>query len=94
MFCGLTAVIAGYFQLLIFRVFGMGEGPMGTTTNKAITNWFPREEAGRALGFTNCGQPLGAALAGPVVGLVAFISAGVCRSWLSRCWAPCGCWRG
>ncbi|MDE1166128.1 MAG: MFS transporter [Pseudomonas sp.] len=71
-FCGLTALITGYLQLLVFRVFfGMGEGPMGTTTNKAITNWFPREEAGRALGFTNCGQPLGAALAGPVVGLVA-----------------------
>ncbi|WP_248796860.1 MFS transporter [Pseudomonas sp. MWU13-2105] len=73
LFCGLTAVITGYVHLLIFRVlFGMGEGPMGTTTNKAITNWFPREEAGRALGFTNCGQPLGAALAGPIVGLVAF----------------------
>ncbi len=71
-FCGLTALITGYLQLLIFRVmFGMGEGPMGTTTNKAITNWFPREEAGRALGLTNCGQPLGAALAGPIVGLVA-----------------------
>ena len=72
LFCGLTAAITGFFQLVVFRVlFGMGEGPMGTTTNKAITNWFPREEAGRALGFTNCGQPLGAALAGPVVGLVA-----------------------
>jgi len=72
LFCGLTAIITGYAHLLIFRVlFGMGEGPMGTTTNKAITNWFPREEAGRALGFTNCGQPLGAAVAGPIVGLVA-----------------------
>jgi MFS family permease len=72
-FCGLTAVITGYVHLLICRVlFGMGEGPMGTTTNKAITNWFPREETGRALGFTNCGQPLGAALAGPIVGLVAY----------------------
>jgi len=72
-FCGLTAAITGYVHLLICRVlFGMGEGPMGTTTNKAITNWFPREEAGRALGFTNCGQPLGAALAGPIVGLVAY----------------------
>jgi len=71
-FCGLTAFITGYVQLLIFRViFGMGEGPMGTTTNKAITNWFPRHEAGRAIGLTNCGQPLGAALAGPIVGLVA-----------------------
>jgi MFS family permease len=72
-FCGLTAAITGYVHLLICRIlFGMGEGPMGTTTNKAITNWFPREEAGRALGFTNCGQPLGAALAGPIVGLVAY----------------------
>ncbi|WP_248747792.1 MFS transporter [Pseudomonas sp. MWU12-2037] len=72
LFCGLTAIITGYVHLLIFRVlFGMGEGPMGTTTNKAITHWFPREEAGRALGFTNCGQPLGAAVAGPIVGLVA-----------------------
>jgi ACS family hexuronate transporter-like MFS transporter len=71
-FCGLTATVTGYAQLLVYRVvFGMGEGPMGTTTNKAITNWFPREEAGRAIGFTNCGQPLGAALAAPVVGLVA-----------------------
>ncbi|KPA94563.1 MULTISPECIES: MFS transporter [Pseudomonas] len=71
-FCGATALITGYFQLLVFRVlFGMGEGPMGTTTNKAISNWFPREEAGRALGLTNCGQPLGAALAGPIVGIVA-----------------------
>lgn len=73
LFCGLTAAITGYAHLLVCRVlFGMGEGPMGTTTNKAITHWFPREEAGRALGFTNCGQPLGAALAGPIVGLVAF----------------------
>lgn len=72
LFCGLTATITGYAQLLVYRVmFGMGEGPMGTTTNKAITNWFPREEAGRAIGLTNCGQPLGAALAAPVVGLVA-----------------------
>lgn len=38
---------------------------------RQISNWFPREEAGRAIGFTNCGQPLGAALAGPIVGLVA-----------------------
>ncbi|PVZ10437.1 MULTISPECIES: MFS transporter [unclassified Pseudomonas] len=72
LFCGLTATITGYAQLLVYRVmFGMGEGPMGTTTNKAITHWFPREEAGRAIGLTNCGQPLGAALAAPVVGLVA-----------------------
>ena len=43
---------------------------MGTTTNKSIANWFPRQEVGRAVGFTNAGQPLGAAIAAPIVGLV------------------------
>ena len=50
-------------------LFGIGEGPMGTTTNKSISNWFPRKEVGRAVGFTNAGQPLGAAVAAPIVGL-------------------------
>lgn len=44
---------------------------MGTTTNKSIANWFPRNEAGRAVGLTAIGQPLGAALAAPLVGLIA-----------------------
>lgn len=70
-FCGITALVTGFWQLLIARVlFGIGEGPMGTTTNKSISNWFPRKEIGRAVGFTNAGQPLGAAIAAPVVGLV------------------------
>jgi MFS transporter, ACS family, hexuronate transporter len=57
---------------MIARVaFGVAEGPMGTTTNKSISNWFPRSEAGRAVGLTNAGQPLGAAIAAPIVGLVA-----------------------
>lgn len=71
LFCGLTALVTGFWQLFIARFFfGIGEGPMGTTTNKSIANWFPRQEVGRAVGFTNAGQPLGAALAAPVVGLV------------------------
>ena len=70
-FCGITAFVTGFWQLLIARVlFGIGEGPMGTTTNKSISNWFPRKEIGRAVGFTNAGQPLGAAIAAPIVGLV------------------------
>jgi len=70
-FCGATALVTGFWHLLIVRVlFGIGEGPMGTTTNKSIANWFPRKEIGRAVGFTNAGQPLGAAIAAPVVGLV------------------------
>lgn len=70
-FCGATALVTGFWQLLVVRVlFGIGEGPMGTTTNKSISNWFPKKEIGRAVGFTNAGQPLGAAIAAPVVGLV------------------------
>ncbi len=71
LFCGATALVTGFAHLLIVRMlFGVGEGPMGTTTNKSIANWFPRNEVGRAVGFTNAGQPLGAAIAAPVVGLV------------------------
>lgn len=72
-FCGLTAVATGFVSLLILRVlFGFGEGPMGSTTNKTISNWFPREEAGTMVGLTNAGNPIGGAVSGPIVGLVAF----------------------
>ena len=71
LFCGATALVTGFAHLLIVRMlFGVGEGPMGTTTNKSIANWFPKQEVGRAVGFTNAGQPLGAAIAAPIVGLV------------------------
>ncbi|QIQ21127.1 MFS transporter [Zophobihabitans entericus] len=71
LFCGITGLVTGFVQLLVIRVlFGIGEGPMGTTTNKSIANWFPQKEVGRAVGFVNAGQPLGAALAAPIVGFV------------------------
>ena len=71
LFCGATALATGFGYLMVVRImFGIGEGPMGTTTNKSISNWFPRREVGRAVGFTNAGQPLGAAVAAPIVGLV------------------------
>jgi MFS transporter, ACS family, hexuronate transporter len=71
-FCGVTAFVGSFSSLMVARVaFGVAEGPMGTTTNKSISNWFPRSEAGRAVGLTNAGQPLGAAIAAPIVGLVA-----------------------
>ncbi|MFM0038642.1 MFS transporter [Paraburkholderia strydomiana] len=71
-FCGATAFAGNFATLMVARVaFGVAEGPMGTTTNKSISNWFPRREVGRAVGLTNAGQPLGAAVAAPIVGLVA-----------------------
>lgn len=74
LFCGMTAAVSSFPQLLIVRVlFGIGEGPMGTTTNKSISNWFPKKEIGRAVGFVNAGQPLGAALAAPIVGFAGLL---------------------
>src|SRR5207302_27013 len=52
-------------------LFGIGEGPMGSTTNKTITNWFPREEAATMVGVTNAGNPIGGAISGPIVGIIA-----------------------
>ncbi|HEY0523961.1 MAG TPA: MFS transporter [Stellaceae bacterium] len=71
-FCGMTAAATGLVSLLVVRViFGMGEGPFSSTANKFVSNWFPRPEQASAVGMANAGQPLGAALAGPVVGLLA-----------------------
>ena len=73
LFCGATAIVTGFGQLLFFRVlFGAGEGPMGSTTNKTVHNWFPREEVGLVMGLTSTGgNMIGAAIAGPVVGFIA-----------------------
>ncbi|AIY42745.1 Hexuronate transporter [Collimonas arenae] len=71
-FCCLTAVASGLLSLLVIRViFGAGEGPLATCTNKIISRWFDRKEQTTAVGFANSGLQLGAALAGPVIGLMA-----------------------
>ena len=71
-FCALTAAATGFVSLLVIRVcFGVGEGPLSSTMNKVVNTWFPHREAASAVGFANCGTPLGGAIAGPVVGLMA-----------------------
>ena len=71
-FCGMTALAVGFASLLVIRViFGLFEGPFNSTANKTIGNWFPQREQGTALGLANCGMPLGAAAAGPIVGFIA-----------------------
>ena len=70
--CGLTGLVNGFAQLLIVRtLFGFAEGPMNSTTNRTITNWFPRREAARAVGFTFSGQTFGSAIAAPIVAFIA-----------------------
>lgn len=90
--CGSTALAFNFWSLLIVRaLFGVGEGPVGTTANKTINSWFPIKERARAIGIAQAGGPLGGALAGPVVGFlalwlgwrVAFVVLGV----IGVCWA-------
>ncbi|MDQ2803277.1 MAG: MFS transporter [Pseudomonadota bacterium] len=72
LFCGLTAAAFNLISLLLIRVlFGFSEGPIGSTTNKMVRNWFPHREQATAVGIANAGTPLGAALSGPVVGFLA-----------------------
>ncbi|SMQ87032.1 MFS transporter, ACS family, hexuronate transporter [Bacillus sp. OV166] len=71
-FCGLTAVTFNFFSLFIVRLmFGVGEGPFSSTANKAVNNWFPIKERARAIGINQAGLPLGGAISGPIVGLIA-----------------------
>jgi D-galactonate transporter len=69
--CGATGFATGFGSLLAVRtLFGMAEGPLATTINKIVNNWFPHKESATAFGLANCGLPLGGAVAGPVVGLL------------------------
>ncbi|MCY8012078.1 MFS transporter [Bacillus haynesii] len=71
-FSGAIALTYNFVSLFIIRViFGMGEGPLSAATSKSVNNWFPQKERARALGMTMCGTPLGGAISGPIVGLIA-----------------------
>ncbi|MEK5097085.1 MFS transporter [Bacillus sp. FSL W8-0848] len=71
-FSGSIALTYNFVSLFIIRViFGMGEGPLSAATSKAVNNWFPKKERARALGMAMCGTPLGGAVSGPIVGLIA-----------------------
>lgn len=70
-FCGLTGAAFSFASLFIVRVcFGIGEGPISSTTSKTVSNWFPAKERSSAMGIASSGTPLGAAVAGPIVGLI------------------------
>ncbi|EIE0172221.1 MFS transporter [Salmonella enterica] len=71
-FCGLTGLVTGLWTMLIVRVlFGMAEGPVSAAGNKIINNWISRKESATAIGIFSAGSPLGGAVSGPVVGLLA-----------------------
>ncbi len=71
-FCGMTALATGFWSMLILRVlFGMAEGPICASANKAINGWFPKKQAATAMGLLSAGSPLGGAVAGPIIGYLA-----------------------
>jgi ACS family D-galactonate transporter-like MFS transporter len=67
-FTGLTALAGNFAALLGFRL-GLGVGESGTypSSVKAISQWFPRRERGRATAFYDSGARAGSALAVPVI---------------------------
>jgi len=84
-FCGLTAVAVGFASLVVLRVlFGMAEGPLCAAANKMVNNWMPHGIAATAVGLLSAGSPLGGAISGPIVGLLA-ISFG----WRPAFWIIC-----
>ncbi len=72
LFCGMTALATGFWSMLVLRVlFGMAEGPICASANKAINGWFPKQQAATAMGLLSAGSPLGGAIAGPIIGYLA-----------------------
>lgn len=70
--CGATALTWSFVSLLIVRtLFGIGEGPIGSSINKTINNWVPKKERAKSIALSNCGQPLGGAVASPIIGFIA-----------------------
>lgn len=66
------AIAWGFASLFVFRLlFGASEGPISSVSNKMITNWFSPTERARAKGISDSGMSLGAAISGPMVGLIA-----------------------
>ncbi|MCM3537906.1 MFS transporter [Priestia endophytica] len=72
LFSGALALVIGFASMIIIRVlFGMGEGPLTTTTSKMINNWFPPSNRATVMGLAASGTPLGGAISGPIVGFIA-----------------------
>jgi ACS family hexuronate transporter-like MFS transporter len=71
-FCAAIAAATGFTSMMFVRIlFGAAEGPTSSLLNKITSTWFTPEEAATPIGIGNAGNPLGAAVAGPIVGVLA-----------------------
>jgi len=70
--CGLHAAVAGFGSLLVLRaLFGAGEASWQPAAYKLLAQWVSKARYGAAWGLTSAGQPIGGAVGGPLIGLVA-----------------------
>jgi ACS family hexuronate transporter-like MFS transporter len=71
LFTGSMAIAVSFLSLIaIGLVFGMSEGHCTTSVNKTVDLWYPPDKKASAMGISASGSPLGAALAGPIVGFI------------------------
>jgi ACS family hexuronate transporter-like MFS transporter len=73
-FAALTGAVTSLFALIVVRfLFGAGEAPWLSAFNKLLTDRVPRERFSTFHSLCSCGQPLGGAIAGPLMGAVTAI---------------------
>jgi ACS family hexuronate transporter-like MFS transporter len=71
LFTGSMTLVVSFLSLIaIHLVFGMSEGHCTTSVNKTVDLWYPPGKKASAMGISASGSPLGAALAGPIVGFI------------------------
>lgn len=71
LFCGFTVLAQGVVSLMVLRVaFGAAEGPLGSASATLIGRWFPKKEVSTAIAAVASGTPVGAIVAGPIIGLL------------------------
>jgi ACS family D-galactonate transporter-like MFS transporter len=71
LFTGLTSIAGSFAALLGFRLgLGVGEAGAYPSSAKAVSQWFPQRERGRATAFYDSGARVGSALAVPIVAAI------------------------
>lgn len=71
-FAGMTGFVTGIGALILVRLlFGAGEAPWLSAFNKILVDRLPSEKFSTFHSLCSSGQPLGGAIAGPVIGIIA-----------------------
>lgn len=67
-----TSLVTGVFSLAVVRsLLGIGEPGNFTAAAKVVSEWFPKREKAIAVGLYSMGGTLGAAIAAPLISLLA-----------------------